>query len=71
MAGNQNATFKIEDMLLKKLRDYAYTERITITEAVNRALRLYLSDKTGLMEKPLRGDSGGGGNQGRDMAIHG
>jgi Holliday junction resolvasome RuvABC ATP-dependent DNA helicase subunit len=52
MAGNQNMTLRVRPELLKKLRDYAYTERITLTEATNKALEDFLLDKKGLLEKP-------------------
>lgn len=31
--------------LLKKLKDYAYTERETIRDVINEAVELYLQDK--------------------------
>ena len=52
MAGNQNVTLRVTPELLKKMRDYAYTERITLTEAVNRAVAAYLKDKKNLLERP-------------------
>jgi len=45
------ATFIIRNDLLTKIRDYAYTERIGISEAVNKALELFLADKTNLLHR--------------------
>lgn len=46
------ATFKVRKTNMKKLRDYAYTERIEIKEALDQALEAFLSDKTDLLEAP-------------------
>jgi|LSQX01.3.fsa_nt_gb hypothetical protein len=39
------ATFIMREDLLKKLKDYAYTERETIRDVINEAVELYLQDK--------------------------
>lgn len=39
------ATFIVREDLLKKLKDYAWTERMTIKEAINKMLDEYLEDK--------------------------
>ena len=44
-------TIWMDEELLDKLRDYAYTERISIKAAINRALREFLKDKT-LLKRP-------------------
>lgn len=46
------ATFKVRKDNMKKLRDYAYTERIEIKEALDQALEAFLADKTDLLEAP-------------------
>lgn len=46
------ATFKVRKTNMKKLRDYAYTERIEIKEALDQALETFLADKTDLLEAP-------------------
>ncbi len=45
------ATFIIKAELLEKIKDYAYTERISISAAVNMALAQFLKDKTGLLHR--------------------
>jgi len=45
-------TFIFDKEQLEKLRDYAYTERITLTEAMRRALAGFLEDKTELLHRP-------------------
>ena len=47
-------SFKIRKTHLKKLRDYAYTSRIEIKEALDEALAQFLDniDDSGLMEYP-------------------
>lgn len=42
----------LEPELNTKLRDYAYTERIAISELVNRLLKEFLADKKDLLHKP-------------------
>lgn len=39
------ATFIVREDLLKKLKDYAYTERMTLKDLINEMLESYLSDK--------------------------
>ncbi len=39
------ATFILREDLLKKLKDYAYTERKTIKDTVNEMVEEYLKDK--------------------------
>ena len=48
-----HTTILIDKKLLTKLKDYAYTERITQTEAINRALRSFLADKKELLHKEV------------------
>ena len=48
------ATFIIRKDLLTKIRDYAYTERIGISEAVNKALEMFLADKKDLLHREER-----------------
>lgn len=48
------ATFIIKEELLTKIRDYAYTERIGISEAVNKALEMFLADKKDLLHREER-----------------
>ena len=43
------ATFILRCDQLEKLKDYAYTERITLKEAVEAALDQFLADKTDLL----------------------
>lgn len=47
-------SFKIRKSHLKKLRDYAFTNRLEIKEALDEALAQYLNniDDSGLMEYP-------------------
>ncbi len=47
-------SFKVRKTHLKKLRDYAYTNRIEIKEALDDALAQFLDniDDTGLIEAP-------------------
>ena len=47
----KRATFIIDKETLTKLRDFAYTERVGISETVQKALELFLRDKTGLIHK--------------------
>ena len=47
-------TFIVRKDLLEKLRDYAYTERIDIKDAINQALDSFLSDKTDLLSAPSK-----------------
>lgn len=48
--GKKHITLVIDIGLLEKLKDYAYTERITQTEALHRALKDYLKDKDNLLK---------------------
>ncbi|MBQ8913907.1 MAG: hypothetical protein IJ054_07690 [Lachnospiraceae bacterium] len=41
----KHTTLIIDESLLDKLKDYAYTERISQTEALKRALTEFLKDK--------------------------
>lgn len=43
------ATFIVRCELLEKLKDYAYTERVTLKDALNTALEQFLEDKTDLL----------------------
>ena len=43
------ATFIVRTELLEKLKDYAYTERIKLKEAVDQALTDFLRDKDDLL----------------------
>lgn len=43
------ATFIVKCDLLDKLKDYAYTERITLKSALNTALEEFLQNKTDLL----------------------
>lgn len=45
-------TVNLEPELNAKLRDYVYTERIAISELVNRLLKEFLADKKDLLHKP-------------------
>ena len=47
----KRATFIIDKETLNKLRDYAYTERMGISETVQKVLEGFLKDKTNLMHK--------------------
>lgn len=47
-------TFIVKKELLEKLRDYAYTERIDLKEAINRSLDSFLKDKKDLLKAPER-----------------
>ena len=42
---NAATTVWLDRDLMEKVRDYAYTERITVKMAISRALALYLEDK--------------------------
>ena len=48
----QRMTFIVRKEHLKKLRDYAYTERIDIKEALDQALTQFLKNKKDLLEAP-------------------
>jgi len=48
----QRMTFIIRKEYLKKLRDYAYTERIDVKEALDQALEKFLKNKKDLLEAP-------------------
>jgi hypothetical protein len=43
------ATFICRTELLEKLKDYAYTERLSLKDALDMALSEFLEDKTGLL----------------------
>lgn len=43
------ATFIVRRDLLDKLKDYAYTERVTMKEALENALHNFSKDKEGLL----------------------
>ena len=43
------ATFIVKVDLLEKLKDYAYTERISIKDAMSAALSEFLKDKDNLL----------------------
>lgn len=43
------ATFIVKVEQLEKLKDYAYTERLTLKEALEAALDAFLKDKTDLL----------------------
>lgn len=43
------ATFIVKVEQLEKLKDYAYTERVTLKEALEAALEQFLADKTDLL----------------------
>ena len=45
-------TVNVSPELNTKLRDYVYTERLSISELINRLLADFLKDKTGLLHKP-------------------
>lgn len=45
----KHVTLIIDESLLNKLKDYAYTERISQTEALKRALTDFLKDKNNLL----------------------
>lgn len=45
----KHTTLVIDEELLDKLKDYAYTERISQTEALTRALAEFLEDKHNLL----------------------
>jgi len=47
-------TFIVKKELLDKLRDYAYTERVDLKQAINTALEVFLTDKTDLLKAPER-----------------
>lgn len=46
-------TVWLEESLIERLRDYAYTERISIREAITRAIEAYLKDKE-IIKRPER-----------------
>ncbi len=46
-------TVWLEESLIERLRDYAYTERISIREAITRAIEAYLKDKD-IIKRPER-----------------
>ncbi len=46
-------TVWLEESLMERLRDYAYTERISIREAITRAIEAYLKDKE-IIKRPER-----------------
>jgi hypothetical protein len=46
-------TVWLEESLIERLRDYAYTERISIREAITRAVEAYLKDKE-IIKRPER-----------------
>lgn len=48
----QRMTFIVRKEHLKKLRDYAYTERIDVKEALDQALAQFLKNKKDLLEAP-------------------
>ena len=43
------ATFIVKVEQLEKLKDYAYTERLTLKEALDKALGAFLDDKNDLL----------------------
>lgn len=43
------ATFIVRKGYLEKLKDYAYTERLTLKEALDKALGAFLDDKNDLL----------------------
>ncbi len=45
------ATFIVRRDLLDQLKDYAYTERLSLKDAINEALEGFLSDKTDLIKR--------------------
>lgn len=45
-------TFIVKKELLDKLRDYAYTERLDLKQAINIALESFLNDKNDLLKAP-------------------
>lgn len=46
-------TVWLEESLMERLRDYAYTERISVREAITRAVEAYLKDKE-IIKRPSR-----------------
>lgn len=44
------ATFIVRRDLLDKMKDYAYTERLSLKEVVNTALNDFLKDKSDLLQ---------------------
>ena len=46
-------TVWLETSLMERLRDYAYTERISVREAITRAIRAYLEGKE-IIKRPER-----------------
>lgn len=49
--GWTRSTFILREDLLDKLKNYAYTERITLKEALEEALEDFLADKKGLIDR--------------------
>lgn len=49
----KGTTVWLEVSLMERLRDYAYTERISIREAISRAIRAYLEGKE-IIKRPER-----------------
>lgn len=47
----KRATFFVEEPLLDKLHDYAYTERLSLKEVINLILEDFLKDKTELLRR--------------------
>lgn len=45
-------TVWLEDETMERLRNYAYTERITVKQAVESAIRAFLEDKHDLLTRP-------------------
>lgn len=48
----QRATFIVRKEYLEKLKDYAYTERVDIKEALDQALEKFLKNKKDLLKAP-------------------
>lgn len=46
-------TVWLESGLMERLRDYAYTERISVREAISKAVETYLKDKE-IIKRPVR-----------------
>ena len=49
----KGTTVWLEVSLMERLRDCAYTERISIREAITRAVKAYLKDKD-IIKRPER-----------------
>ena len=49
--GWTRSTFILREDLLNTLKNYAYTERITLKEALEEALEDFLADKKGLIDR--------------------